>query len=82
MTMEKERKYEVITVSLSGLISSRKHKTKSGAIDTYKGLVVTLRSFDKPTKELSDTAYVVYRETRVYQNGNEIVYEERKSYVL
>lgn len=80
--MEKERRYEVLTLSRLGRTLSCVLNTKDGALDHYKGLVDTLRGFDEHIKDTSETAYVIYREVRVLDSGNELVVEERSSYVL
>lgn len=80
--MEKERRYEVLTLSRSGRTLSCVQNTKDGALDHYKGLVDTLRGFDEHIKGMSETAYVIYKEVRVFDSGNELVAEERRSYVL
>ena len=77
-----ERRYEVLTLSRSGRTLSCVRNTKDGALDHYKGLVDTLRGFDGYLKCMSETAYVIYREVRVFDSGNDLVVEERKSYVL
>lgn len=80
--MEKERRYEVLTLSRSGEIIEREEYERSQAARRYEAKVADLRSFDDWMKFVSDTAYVVYRETVITEDGNPIVYEERKSYVL
>ena len=80
--MEKERRYEVLTLSRLGRTLSCVRNTKEGALNHYKGLVDMLRGFDEHIKGTSETAYVIYREVRVLDSGNELVVEERSSYVL
>lgn len=82
MTMEKERRYEVLTLSRLGGTLSCVRNTKDGALAHYKGLVDMLRGFDEHIKCMSETAYVIYREVRVLDSGDELVVEERSSYVL
>ena len=81
MTMEKERRYEVLTLSRSGRTLSCVRNTKDGALDHYKGLVGWLRGLDEHIKCMSETAYVI-REMRVYNSGDGLVVEKRTSYVL
>ena len=82
IAMEKERRYEVLTLSRLGRTLSCVRNTKDGALAHYKGLVDMLRGFDEHIKGTSETAYVIYREVRVLDSGNELVVEERSSYVL
>lgn len=80
--MEKGRRYEVLTLSRSGEIIEREEYVRSQAARRYEAKVADLRRFDDWMKFVSDAAYVVYRETMITEDGNSIVYEERKSYVL
>lgn len=80
--MEKERRYEVITLSRSGDVIEHERYVQGQAIRRYESKVAELRSFDDWMKFMSATKYVVYRETLVTEDETEVIYEERKSYVL